>query len=339
MIKAGPAILVWLVFLLAGCGSYIPQELLHEGGKLPTATSATQLLHIQFNGVTSFVIRYGNSVILTDPFVSNPPFRKVAFGKIYPDIEAITKAFNQQDLAQVKLVTISHAHYDHLMDLPPLLPSMPKDALLTGSSTMAHIMAAAKPVQPVLPLNNLVGTDSTMGQWIYSTDSSVRMMPFVSDHPPHIFGIKLYPGPYTEDLEKIPVKGRNWKQGLSLSFVIDFMEEGKPVYRIFSQSSSAHGNVGLFPKEMLSEKGVDVVLISQAVKGKETDYAETVIKHCKAPVVFCTHYENFFRKPSEPLKSVPKAKVVANYQYLQTIKDSNTIMILPKAGGVYSIGE
>lgn len=337
--KTGPWLWFWAVLLFAGCGKYLPQELLHPGGQLPIVTTATQPLQIQFHGVTSCVIRYGNSVVLTDPFVSNPPFRKVVFGKIYPDTAAISQTFHPQDLAQVKLVTISHAHYDHLMDLPPLLPSLPTDALLTGSNTMAHIMAAAKPGQPLLPLNNLTGTHTTLGQWVYSADSTVRMMPFVSDHPPHIFGIKLYPGPYNEDLTQIPVKGRNWKQGLSLSYLIDFMEGGQPVYRVFSQSSAAHGHIGLFPKALLNEKAVDVVFISQAVKGRETHYAETVIKHCQAPVVLCTHYENFFRTPDKPLKSVPKAKVVANYQYLQSITDTNTVILLPQPGAVFVVGK
>ncbi|CAN5163121.1 hypothetical protein BH09BAC1_BH09BAC1_14560 [soil metagenome] len=338
--KSGPYIVFWALLLLTltSCGSYVPQQLIHSGSQLPISSTATLPLHIQFNGVTSFIIRYGNSVVLTDPFVSNPPFKTVLFGKLYPNTEAISKAFRTDDLAQVKLVTISHAHYDHLMDLPSLLCSIPNNAIIAGSSTMAHIMVAAKPKQQLLSVNNLIGTDSTLGQWIYSADSTVRMMPFVSDHPPHIFGIKLYPGPYTEDLKEIPVKGKHWKQGLSLTFIIDFMEAGKPVYRVYSQSSSAHGKMGLFPREMLDEKPVDIVLISQAVKGKKTDYSEVVIKHCKAPIVFCTHWENFFRKPEQPWKAVPKAKVAANFQYLQTTEHGNMVLILPKPGSKYLVG-
>lgn len=329
---------LWAVMLCWGCGTYVKPELVHPGGPIPMSGSHKPL-QIQFNGVTSFVIRYGDAVVLTDPFVSNPSFGKVMFGKIYPDTVAIASHFAQTDLNDTKLVVISHAHYDHLMDLPPLLPKLPQQTILAGSSTMAHIIAAAKPLQQLMPLNTLAGTDSTLGQWIYSTDSSVRMMPFVSSHPPHILGITLYPGPYTQNLEQIPVKGKNWKQGLPLSFIIDFMEEGKPVYRIFSQSSSAHGRKGLFPKTMLQEKAIDVVLVSQAVKGRETDYSALVMSHCEAPIVFCTHWENFFRARHKPLKTVPKAKVVSNMQYLQRIKAPNTVLVLPKPGSKFVIGQ
>jgi L-ascorbate metabolism protein UlaG (beta-lactamase superfamily) len=304
---------------------------------LPIANSAQQPLNIAFKGVTCFVIRYGNSVVLTDPFVSNPTTKQVMFGKIYPDTALINANYSQTDLADTKLVLISHAHYDHLMDLPPLLPRLPNQTMVAGSNTTKHIIAAAKPQQTILSLNDVAGTDSTQGQWIYSTDSTVRTMAFVSSHPPHFLGITLFPGPYTEDLKEIPIKGSDYKRGLPLSYLIDFMEDGVPVYRIFSQSSSAQGSKGLFPRAMLKEKSIDVVLISQAVHGKETDYSELVINHCHAPIVFCTHWENFFRSTSQPLKTVPKAKVEANYQYLVSAFADSMAIILPKPGSEYTI--
>jgi L-ascorbate metabolism protein UlaG (beta-lactamase superfamily) len=333
-----PYLWLWALCIFGGCSSSIHNQSIINGGcNLPIATSAQQPLSIAFNGVTCFVIRYGNSVVLTDPFVSNPTSKQVVFGKIYPDTLMINANYSNADLADTKLVLISHAHYDHLMDLPPLLPRLPNQTVVAGSNTTKHILAAAKPQQPVLALNDVAGTDSTLGQWIYSTDSTVRTMAFVSSHPAHFMGITLFPGPYTEDLEAIPVKGNEYKRGLPLSYLIDFMEGGKPVYRVFSQSSSAHGSKGLFPKTMLAEKSVDVVLISQAVKGKETEYSELVINHCNAPIVFCTHWENFFRSTDQPLKTVPKAKVEANYQYLVSTFADSMAIILPKPGSHYTI--
>ncbi len=328
-----------ILCLFAGCSAYIKnQSIINTGAELPiTAAVATQPLHITFNGVTCFVLRYGNSVVLTDPFVSNPSTKQVMFGKIYPDTSLINNVFGKDDLADTKLVLISHAHYDHLMDLPPLVPKLPTAAILAGSNTTKHIMAAAKPVQPNLALNDIAGTDSTLGQWVYSTDSSVRTMAFVSSHPPHFMGITLYPGPLSKDLETIPVKGKHYKRGLPLSYLIDFMEGGKPVYRVFSQSSSAHGLKGLFPKEMLEEKSVDVVLLSQAVSGKETEYSDLVINHCQAPIVFCTHWENFFRPTSKPIKTVPKAKIEYIYQHLVTTFADSMAIILPKPNSHYTV--
>lgn len=333
-----PYFWLWALCMFSGCSSYIHnQSIINPGCNLPVATSAPHPINITFNGVTSFIVRYGNSVVLTDPFISNPGAKQVMFGKIYPDTALVNAVYNDTDLIDTKLVLISHAHYDHLMDLPPLLPRLPSQTIVAGSNTTKHIIAAAKPEQTVLALNNIAGTDSTVGLWVYSTDSTVRTMAFVSSHPPHFLGITLYPGPYTDDLKEIPVKGSDYKRGLPLSYLIDFMEDGVPVYRIFSQSSSAHGSKGLFPKTMLKEKSIDVVLISQAVHGKETDYSELVINHCHAPIVFCTHWENFFRSTSQPLKTVPKAKVEANYQYLvSTFADSMSI-ILPKPGSKYTI--
>lgn len=337
--RPGPYIWLWAVCLFAGCSAYLKQPgIVSAGGNLPISTRITsQPLEVTFNGVNCFVLRYGNSVVLTDPFVSNPGAKQVMFGEIHPDTALVNAAFGTQDLADTKLVLISHAHYDHLMDLPLLVPKLPSSAILAGSNTTKHILAATHPQQTNLALNDLAGTDSTQGQWVYSADSTVRTMAFVSSHPPHFMGITLYPGPYTADLEAVPVKGKHYKRGLPLSYIIDFMEGGKPVYRVFSQSSSAHGSKGLFPKAMLEEKSVDLVLISQAVKGKETDYSEVVINHCNAPIVMCTHWENFFRGTNEPLKTVPKAKVEANYQYLVATFADSMAIILPKPGSHYTI--
>ncbi len=327
-----------ILCFFAGCSAYIKNpSIINTGGSFPINTTATKSLDITFNGVTCFVIRYGKTVVLTDPFVSNPGTKQVMFGKIYSDTALVNANFSDEDLADTKLVLISHAHYDHLMDLPPLVPKLPSSTILAGSNTTKHIMAAAKPLQPNLALNEIAGTDSTLGEWIYSTDSTVRTMAFVSSHPPHFMGITLFPGPYTEDLESIPVKGKLYKRGLPLSYLIDFMEGGKPVYRVFSQSSSAHGLKGLFPKEMLEEKSVDVVLLSQAVNGKETEYADLVINHCNAPIVFCTHWENFFRPVSKPLKTVQKAKIEYIYQHLVTTFADSMAIILPRPGSHYTI--
>ena len=119
--RPGPYIWLWALCLFAGCSAYLKQpNIVSAGGSLPLATSNTsQPLEVTFNGVTCFILRYGNSVVLTDPFVSNPGAKQLLFGEIHPDTALVNAAYNTQDLADTKLVLISHAHYDHLMDLPP----------------------------------------------------------------------------------------------------------------------------------------------------------------------------------------------------------------------------
>jgi len=294
-------------------------------------------LHVGFIGVGCFLIQRGEDAILTDPFVSNPSSGKVVFGKIRIDTAIVNQYIPETQ--NIRMVIIGHSHYDHLLDLPYIASRLNDDVSVCGNETMLHTMAPYHLKQPLESMNNKTGNIDRKGQWTYSVDSSIRIMPFVSKHPPHMLGIELYKGPLNNDLEKTPLKAKKWKSGLTLSYLIDFMNKthkGTVDYRIFFQSSPADQPMGFYPVEMNDEKKVDIAILSAgAVKSVDT-YPKEILEQTNPAVLVLAHWENFFRPKDAPLKQVSRGDIPKFLQYLQPLFPGDRPFYLPAPGSSFS---
>lgn len=316
------------VFALNGCSRKIDQSLINPGATLEVnSPNSRDQLRVDFMGVAAFAIRYQDKLVLTDPFVSNPPAGKVMFGKITSDTVVVNQFYNRLGLEDVKITLVGHAHYDHLLDLPPLLDKIPGDAVVVGSQTTKNILAACNPTQIIIPADNLTGSPTTPGNWIYSPDSSVRVMPFESDHLPHMMGIELYKGDYTEPLTELPTKAKHWKCGMVISYLIDFMEGPNVKWRVFFHSSSPKSDMGRFPAMLLGEKSVDVAISSVALNSN--DYILSVAELYSPKAIFLAHWDNFFQAKEPPYKGVSRSNINKIYRELDSALDTPLILAEP----------
>ena len=96
--------------------------------------------------------------------------------------------------------------------------------------------------------NDSLGSDKNVGVWFYSADSTMRIMAFKSQHPPHFAGINFMNKRYTEDVRSEPKLSADWQEGKTMAFMADWFENDTIVYRIFFSSSLAKAPFSLFPK-------------------------------------------------------------------------------------------
>ena len=295
-------------------------------------------LSINFLGTTCFQIEYQNKALLTDPFISNPPFRKVMFGKVHPD-SSIVFDFAKPDLLQhVQLVLIGHAHYDHLLDLPILGNHIPDDARILGSNTAHHLVAAAGLTQEKVSANASCATVNSAGRWLYSKDRHIRAMPVASGHPPHLLGITLYGGSYEQDLAAVPLKARKWKMGEPFAYLVDFLEsDGAIAYRLWFQSSGAEYPLGFFPDSLLKEKTVDVAFFSAATGSEPERYPDRMITFLQPRMIVLAHWENFWRNKYKPVKTVQNGNPEKLYYHLQEKFGKQTAIVIPHPGGKFHV--
>jgi len=70
--------------------------------------------HLEFRwlGVAGFELSAPGMTLLVDPFLTRPPFYKLLFGRTRPDA-----ALLRQHLPRADAILVSHAHYDHLLDV------------------------------------------------------------------------------------------------------------------------------------------------------------------------------------------------------------------------------
>jgi L-ascorbate metabolism protein UlaG (beta-lactamase superfamily) len=85
-------------------------------------------------GVAGFELQAGGRVLAVDPFVTRPPFWQLWFGRVHPD-----RALLVDTVPRCDHVLVTHAHYDHVMDVPDLARST--GAMVYGSGNTCRLLA------------------------------------------------------------------------------------------------------------------------------------------------------------------------------------------------------
>jgi hypothetical protein len=309
-----------LFFLTTGCSKKINHRTFPASEIIPSANThpldidgKKEPVQILYLGCGHLAIRFHQEIILIDPFFSTQGFTKskissdsIAFKK-YKKILA-THAFG---LSTTKSLWIAHTHYDHMMDIPLLLKTgtVPSAAAIYGNAFGDDILKNFITTQ-YHPLDTSEVYDpenSTGGKW-FNASSSIRVLPIRSDHAPHykFLGIPIHLmlgdiNPlYFESSLKEPydkTKRNNWKEGVTYSYLIDFMHDERIDTRIFVQTSGSHFPLGMPPAEELKKRQVDVAFLCVASANYVKPYPIQVMDTLKAQKTIFIHWEDFFRDP------------------------------------------
>lgn len=254
-----------------------------------------QLL-IQFTGAGGVYMAFNNESLLGDPFYSNPSLSDlILLNDLKPNIALIDQYLPPLD--QVKGALIGHGHYDHLMDLPYVLGKLPAPIKAYGSLTMAHLLASAFPPSRLVALNNVMANPSTQspGEWVQVTPT-LRFMAIKSEHSPHIAGKVFASDQIVEPLAEMPKDALDWQSGVSLSYLIDWLDSaGKPIQRVFYQTSASSAPVGFAPDHVLADgKRIDAAILCVANFQKSKDYPMALLKKLQPRRVIPIHWEKFW---------------------------------------------
>ncbi len=252
-------------------------------------------LSIQYLGVGGHLFRYGKDALMTSPSFTNPSLIALTpFLPLSADSEKIDQYLPPVD--DVEIILVGHAHYDHLLDLPYIMNTHARSAHVYGSETTGHIMAAAIDKSRIHIVNDSMAQDKNPGQWIYSKSKRIRFMAIRSSHAPHVLGMKFMQGQYTEDLTSLPWSGFGWREGQTLSYLIDFLgDDGHVAHRVYYQDAASAPHQGLIPQ--LSEavpKRIDIAIICPAAFQQEKDYPESIMRSTQAKHFILGHWEDFF---------------------------------------------
>ncbi len=92
---------------------------------------------VRYAGTSTLLFDDGETAFMLDGWFSRPPPFQVFFGKIEPDMEAISFGLDAMAVDKLAAVIPVHSHYDHAMDTPEV--ALRTDAVVYGSEATANI--------------------------------------------------------------------------------------------------------------------------------------------------------------------------------------------------------
>jgi L-ascorbate metabolism protein UlaG (beta-lactamase superfamily) len=243
-------------------------------------------LGVTFLGVASLLLDDGASAVMTDGFFSRPPLLRVALGRIAPDTARIDAALARTGTRRLEAVLPVHTHYDHAMDSAVVAERT--GALLVGGESTAYVGRGhglpEERIRVVTP-----GQPMTFGAFTLT---------WVESHhcPPDRF-----PGVVTEPVVP-PARASAYRCGEAWSVLVAHTS---------GRTALLQGSAG-FVAGALAEKRADVAYLGVGQLGVQSEdyirsyWAETV-EAVGARRVVLTHWDDFFRPLSRPLRALPYA--------------------------------
>jgi glyoxylase-like metal-dependent hydrolase (beta-lactamase superfamily II) len=345
------------------------QQLLRAGNLKTAATTVNSprcctndSVRIQFIGCGGYLIRRGDDAVLIDPYFSNAPLglqnlktdsalvasffyqnfnnphdfaSKMPRKAFYTEGSLFGKNADSADQNVIKTILISHAHHDHLADLPYIFQhhlSSPNNTVLLGSETASNILRAFQtPFDPARSFFNLdsifkkkhASNDTTPVRWL-SKNQHLRITAVEAEHAPHFLGMKIpgIGGSVLSVPKHAPRRTFGFKEGRNYNYLIDFLDDkGGIVFRIYAAGGAAsRPTVGFLDPSVLGEKKVDFLILCGANFDQAVHYPEALMQHIQPDQVLIGHWEDFFT-PIPTLLKTPRTVRLTNIpQFVKKVK-------------------
>ncbi len=229
-------------------------------------------LAVQFRwlGVAGVELRANEQILVIDPFVTRPPFRRMWWGHVRSNSALAAAAVPRCDFALV-----THAHWDHVMDVPEVIGQTKATAF--GSPNACHLLAIlGVPEERIHAIK--VGDQLTLGTF------QIEVLP--AEHG-LVLGRPFASGSLAPDLRP-PLRMRDYRMDSCFSFLIE---------------------VGGLRWLDWSSKRVEPALPADVLFVKpqgERAYYEALLGVVQPRVVVPIHWDDLMRPLSQPLHPMVK---------------------------------
>ena len=241
---------------------------------------------VTFLGVSTLVIRDGETTLMIDGFFTRPDLTGLGLlAKIEPDPARVDQGLALGGVEAAAAITTVHSHYDHAMDAPVVAEKT--GAIVLGSRSTANVARGwglpESQIREVAP-GDTAGFGAFTMKWIVSKHYPL---------PPPIGSMLL--GTKIEGPLVPPARASAWGEGRSDTIVIEH-PRGTLVVQ---------GSAGFVPGA-LEGVDADVVLLGiGGLGGQDAEYQQEYWRHLVAEVspehVYPIHWDDFNRPLTEPL--------------------------------------
>jgi L-ascorbate metabolism protein UlaG (beta-lactamase superfamily) len=324
-------LLVWLIAhaMILSVGAFavspLPSPVL-AAELSPTRTDR----YIQWLGTSSWILSSGNDLVVVDPFFTRPSFVRVTASLMLPVIPS-NFAYDPERIRAVlpelpkdtKFVLLTHAHYDHLLDVPYYInQNSGRSIAYVGSLTARNILLGFKPS----------ALDFVIAEQRPSMiKGRVRVTALPSDHAPHFFGHTFMAGDVVSPMTEVPSRVGQYVEGQTLVFLVDFLDaQENVVWRIFinGAANSAAGAEALRQHQsLLNEHRINVAILCVPGWDKVDDYPDTLLRLLRPENIVLSHFDDFGSpyRPGEDPNNGMKFLPFANYdRFVERLRLLNT---------------
>jgi L-ascorbate metabolism protein UlaG (beta-lactamase superfamily) len=321
--RLGAAVIVLAVAVAtAAC---LPQGL--ETKDTPPGPNGVSL---RFLGAGGLLIRKGPDVVMTGPLYTSPSVPALLANLLEGDPDGPQTFYARHridaDAGDIRAILVGHPHYDHLMDVPFFMDRAPQ-ATVYGSTSTRNVLAGygaqyaaradalnepgrdrvdSRNCDPSIPGPDCGSWSGGPGEWVPvpGAQGRLRVRAFCSRHPRQVLReIHFWPGCVTQPLTDPPTHPDVMREGEVLAFLVDFLQNGAVVFRVYYQDAPTHGPVGWVPADVLADRDVDVALLNGG-NFDAVDAAEKIVGNLRARNVVIHHWENFFDPTHEDLTPI-----------------------------------
>jgi L-ascorbate metabolism protein UlaG (beta-lactamase superfamily) len=280
---------------------------------IPQEKAGQRCPGIRWLGVAGIELRENEQILVIDPFVTRPPFKRMWRGHVRSN-----KALAAATVPHADFVLVTHAHWDHVMDVPAVIDQTRATAY---GSLNTHQLLAILGVPEERLYEIKVGDHLTLGTF------QVEVLP--AEHG-LVLGRPFATGSLAPNLRP-PLRIRDYRMDACFSFLI---EVGGLRFLDWS-SELTH-----------SAPSADVLFVKPH---QERAYYEVLLDMVQPQVIIPIHWDDFMRPLSQPLRPMlkpprlafpPLARVDLN-AFRQMIKRiaPQTKVLLPEIFRLYELSE
>jgi L-ascorbate metabolism protein UlaG (beta-lactamase superfamily) len=228
------------------------------------AKQPTTPIRFRWLGTAGIELVFPDLVIVIDPYFSRVPPWKLWLGHVTPD-----RALIADQIRRCDLLLVTHAHFDHIMDVPEIVHNT--GAMAVGSANSCSLLEALGVSQSCIHEINPGDQISSGEVRIEVREARHRRIPGFS------------PGPLHQDIRP-PLRARRYRMDHCYSFLISV------------NGTRLLTDPGERPNDAVA---ADVLFVHP---GKNDGYYRSLLRLVQPRITIPIHWDDFFHPLSEPLR-------------------------------------